>query len=74
MPPEDRIQSDDGGQLLKHLASEDLTYDGQAPTLVVVKEDSPFSEFLSEDPVLRQEVVDGLLLSTIDPAREDQEQ
>jgi hypothetical protein len=74
MPPENRIRSHDGGQLLEHLPPEDLAFDGQAPPLVVVEQDSVLSELLSEDPILRQEVFDGVLLSTIDPAGEDQEQ
>ena len=45
-----------------------------APALVVVKEDSLLPELLSEDPILRYEVLDSVLLSAIDPAREDQEQ
>ena len=65
LPAEDRIRSDDGGQLLEHLAPEDLAFDGQAPALVVVKEDSFFPEPLSEDPVLRKQVLDGVLLSAI---------
>jgi len=41
---------------------------------VVVKEDSLLRELLSEDAILRDEVLDSVLLSTIDPAREDKEQ
>jgi hypothetical protein len=74
MPPENRIRSHDRGQLLEHLPPEDLAFDGQAPPLVVVEQDSVLSERLSEDPILRQEVLDGVLLSAIDPAGEDQEQ
>ena len=74
MPPEDRIRSHDGGQLFEHLAPEYLAFDGQPPALAVVKEDSPLPEFLSEDPILRYEVLDNVLLSAIDPARKDQEQ
>jgi len=74
MPAEDRIRSHDGGQLLEHLAPEDLAFDGQAPALVVVKEDSLLPELLSEDPILRYEVLNSVLLSTIDPACQDQEQ
>ena len=74
MPAEDRIRSHDGGQLLEHLAPEDLAFDGQAPALVVVKEDSLLPELLPEDPILRYEVLDSVLLSAIDPAYRDQEQ
>jgi hypothetical protein len=52
MPTEDRIRSNDGGQLLKRFAPEDLAFEGQTPTLVIVKEDPLLPEFRSEDPVL----------------------
>jgi hypothetical protein len=71
MPAEDRIRSDDSCQLLEHLAPEGLAFDSQPPPLVVVKQDSVLSELLSEDPILRYEVLDSVLLSAIDPARED---
>jgi hypothetical protein len=74
MPAEDRIRSRDGSQLVEHLAPEDLTLVGQAPALVTVKEDPLLPELLSEDPILRNEVLDSVLLSAIDLAREDQEQ
>ena len=74
MPAENRIRSHDGGQLLKHLPPEDLAFDGQPPPLVVVEQDSVLPELLSENPILRQEVLDGVLLSAIDPAGQDQEQ
>jgi hypothetical protein len=73
MPAEDRIWSHDGRQLLQHPAPENLAFDGQSPALVVAKEDSLFPELLSEDPILRYEVLDSVLLFAIDPTREDQE-
>ena len=54
MPTENRIRSNDGGQLLKHLAPKHLAFDGQAPTLVIVKEDPLLPEFRSEDLVFSQ--------------------
>jgi hypothetical protein len=74
MPPQDCFGSDDGGKLVEHFASEDLTFDGEPPALVVVEQDSVLSELLSEDPVFSQKVIDDFLLSIIDPAGEDQEQ
>ena len=69
MPPENRIRSRDAGQLLEHLPPEDLAFDSQAPPLVVAEQNSVLPELLSEDPILRQEVLDGVLLSAIDPSR-----
>jgi hypothetical protein len=45
----------------------------QLPALVVAQEDSLLPQLLSEDPILRYEVLDGVLLSAIDPSRKDQE-
>ena len=39
-----------------------------------VEQDPVFSELLSEDPIFRQEILDGVLLSAIDPTGRDQEQ
>jgi hypothetical protein len=74
MPPENRIRSHHGGQLLdQHLPPEDLAFYSQAPPLVVVEQDLFLSKLLSEDPILRQEILDDILLSAIDPAGQDQE-
>ena len=42
--------------------------------MVIVKEDSPLPELLSKDAILGKELLHSLLLSAIDPIREDQEQ
>ena len=73
MPPENRLRSHDGGQLLEHLPPEDVAFDSQPAGPVVVEQDSPLSELLSEDSILRRGVHDGVRLSAVDPAGEDQE-
>ena len=65
MPPENRIRSDDGGQLLDHFPPEDLTFDSQPPALVVVEQDSLLSELLFEGSILDQEVLDSVVPSNI---------
>ena len=74
MPAENRIWSRDVGQMLEHLPSENPAFDGQAPPLVVVEQDSALSELLSQNSILGKEVLDGVLLSAVDPAGEDQKQ
>ena len=74
VPAEDCLGSRNGGQLIEYLPSQDLAFDGQAPTLVVIKEDPFLPELLSEDSIFCYEVLDSILLATIDPAHEDQEQ
>ena len=74
VPPQNRIRSHDRGHLLEHLPPEGLAFDGQAPALAVVKEDSPLPELLSEHAILSSKVLDSVLLSMIDPAGQNQEQ
>jgi hypothetical protein len=74
MPPEKRIRGHDAGQLLEPLPAEDFAFDSQPPAPVVAEQDSLLSELLPEDSILSQEVLDGVLLSAVDPAAEDQEQ
>jgi len=74
MPAENRLRSHDAGQLLKHLPTEDLAFDSQPPALVVVEQDSFLSELLSGNSILREEVLDSVLLSAVEPAGEDRAQ
>jgi hypothetical protein len=74
MPAEDRIRSHDSRQLLQDPAPENLAFDGQSPAPVIVKKDLLLPDLLSADPILRYEVLNSVLLSAIDPARQDQEQ
>jgi hypothetical protein len=74
MPPQDCFGSYDGDKLVEHLAPGDLAWDGEPTALVVVEQDAHFAEFLYENPVVRQKVLDGHLLSTVDPTGDDQDQ
>jgi hypothetical protein len=74
MPPQNCFGSHNGYKLIEPLAPEDFAFDGEPPALVVVEQDALFAEILSKDPIFSQKVIDGLLLSTIDPPGEDQEQ
>jgi len=60
MPAQNRIRSHDAGQLLQHLSPEDLASNGQTSPLVAAGQDSVLSELLLEDPIFRQEILDGL--------------
>ena len=74
MPAQDGFGSHDGGKLVEHLAAEDLAFDGEPASLVVVEEYSFPSQLLPEYLILSEEVLDGVLLPAIDPAGEDEEQ
>ena len=73
VPTENRIRSHNRGELLEHLAAEDLSFDGEPPSLVIVEEYPFLPELLLENVILRKEVLNGILLPTIDPAGKDQE-
>ena len=74
MPAHDGFGSHDGGEFVEHPAAEDLAFDGEPASLVVVEEYSFLSELLPEYLILSEEVLDGVLLPAIDPAGEDEEQ
>ena len=61
MPAKDGFGSHDGGKLVEHLAAEDLAFDGEPASLVVVEENSFLSELLPEYPILSEEVLAGVL-------------
>ena len=74
MPPQDRIRSYDSSNLLQHLPAEDLAFDRQTSSLVIIEEDASLSELLFEDLVFRAQVLDSTLLPVIDPAGQNQNQ
>ena len=57
----------------EHLSAEDLAFDGEPASLAVIEEYSFLSQLLREYLVLSEEVLDGVLLTAIDPAGEDEE-
>ena len=72
MPAKNRFRRYDPCNLLEHLPTEDLPFDGKAAPLFVVQQDSPFPKLLPQHPVFDQEILDRILLATIDPASENQ--
>ncbi len=69
---QNRIWSHNQGHLLKHLPPENLTFDRQTTSLVIIEQDALFAELLSEHTILGSKVFDNFLFSMIDPAGEDQ--
>jgi hypothetical protein len=56
------------------LATESLTFRREAAALVVSQPDTPPPQLLPKDAVLLNKIVDHVLLVTIDPSSEGQEQ
>jgi hypothetical protein len=73
VPTQNRVWRYQRPDLGKHRATENLAFDSQTATLVVVEEDSAFADLFSENLVLGAKVFNHLLLLPIDPAGEDNE-
>jgi len=74
IPSEDGVRRDDPGDLAEHLAAQQLALHGKAPALFVGQARPTATKLLSEDAVLFEQVVDGLLLLAVDPAGEHQQE
>ncbi len=74
VPAQERIGPDNSGQFVESFATEDLAFDGQASTLVVVEQDSTLAEVFSQHLVLSQQILDRVVLVSVNPAGQDEKQ
>src|SRR5262249_12793555 len=74
VPAEDRIRRHDGRHLSQNPAPESLTLRRQAAALVIGQSDTTPPQLLPKGAVLLHQVVDHLLLVTIDPSSQGGEQ
>src|SRR2546427_11627414 len=74
VPAQDRVRCHDGRHLPKDSATESLALRRQAPALVITQSDTTPPQLLPEGAVLLHQVVDHLLLVTIDPSSQGGEQ
>jgi hypothetical protein len=74
VPTKDRFRTSNPGNLLEHRPAEDLAFDGQAPPLLFSEQDSLLPNFLPKYPIFDEEIFDHILLLTINPAGENQQQ
>ena len=74
VPAQDRIRCHDAGDVRETLPSEGLPFHGESAPLVVGEANASRAVCRAEDPVLLQQVLDDVLLLSIDPAGEQQEQ
>jgi hypothetical protein len=70
VPAHDRVGRDDGGDSVEKSATQLLPLRSEASLLVVRQPKLPPLELLFEDAVLLEEVLDGALLLSVDPAGE----
>ena len=75
MPTQDRIRGDDARDLRQDPPAEFVTAHSESTTLGVRQAKRPRAQVFSEDPILLPEIVDQIVLVTVHPAseREDEE-
>ncbi len=74
VPAQDRVRREQRAALFKLLATEHLSLDGQSAALVIVEQDAFLAKSLFENSVLGAQILNHLLLLSIDPASNDQQQ
>ncbi len=70
VPAQDGVRGDDRRDLSEDLASELLAFDGESTALPVSQTNALAAELLLEDAIFLDQVLDGLGLMSVDPARE----
>ena len=70
MPAHDGVGRDDGRDLREQSSTEGLPLCCQPSALVVSQTNAPAAELLLEDAIFLDQVLDGLGLMSVDPARE----
>ena len=75
VPTQDRIRGDDARDLRQNPPAEFVTAHSESTTLGVRQAKRPRAQVFSEDPILLPEIVDQIVLVTVHPAseREDEE-
>ena len=75
VPTQDRIRGDDARDLRQDPPAEFVTAHSESTTLGVRQAKRPRAQVFSEDPILLPEIVDQIVLVTVHPAseREDEE-
>ena len=68
MPREQGVRRHDRSDLLQHASTECVGFRGQSDPLVVGEPEPPRSELLTEDAILRLQIVDHVALLLVDPA------
>jgi hypothetical protein len=71
VPSQYRIGREQSANLFEHLASRDLAFDCQSPTLIVVEQYEFRAKLLSQYLILGPKVLDYFLLLAVDPAGDD---
>ena len=74
MPAQESVGSDDRGQLVEGFAAQRLALEGQASALVIIQENATLAELFSQHLILSQQILDRVLLMSVDPTGQDEKQ
>ena len=73
MPSKNRVGCKQRADFFKQFVAQDLTFDGQATSLIVGQQNSFLANLFLENLILGTKVIDDDLLLAIDPAGQDDE-
>src|ERR1035441_9235601 len=74
MPAQNGVRREERADLVQELATQDLAFDGQATTLVVVEQDPFLAVLLLEHLDYHTLVLDDFLLLVVDPPSDNRQQ
>ena len=74
MPAQNGVRRDQRGNFVQQFAAQDLPFDSESSTLVVVEQNPFLAVHFLENLVFRAEVLDDLLLLLVHPASENRQQ
>ena len=74
MPTKQGVGGHNRADFLEGLAAQNLSFDGQAAPLVIIEQDAFLAELLFQYLVFSPQVLDNILLMTINPTRDDEEE
>ena len=73
-PAENRVGCDNPGHLAQALASEQLAPDCKTTALIIRETQTPAAELLTQNPILFSQLVDQILLLTVQPSGQGEDE
>src|ERR1019366_7560432 len=74
MPAQNGVRREERTDLLQCLAAQDLAFDSQAASLIVIEQNPFLADLLAQHLVLRTQILDPFLLLVVDPPSENGQQ
>ncbi len=74
MPSQEGFRCDDPCQITQAAKPEDLPFNGQSTSLIVVEQNPFLADDLPQNLILGPQIFDRLLLTAVDPSRDSDQQ